>query len=48
MLLQEMMNFIEEIAKDILNIGDININTAISLFLKVFCDNPCVFSYVLQ
>ena len=40
------MKFIGEIEKDILNIIDININTAISLFLKILCNNPCVFAYV--
>ena len=33
------MNFIGEIAKDTLNIIDINNNTAISLFLKILCNN---------
>lgn len=39
MLLQEIMNLIGEIAKDTLNIIDINSNTAISLFLKILCNN---------
>ena len=39
MPLQEIMNFIGEIAKDTLNIIDINNNTAISLFLKILCNN---------
>ena len=48
MPLQEIMNFIGEIAKDTLNIIDININIAISLFLKILCNNPCVLLYILQ
>ena len=39
MPLQEIMNFIGEIAKDTLNIIDVNNNTAISLFLKILCNN---------
>ena len=42
------MKFIGEIEKDILNIIDININTAISLFLKILCNNPCVLLHVFQ
>ncbi len=48
MPLQEIMNPIGEIAKDTLNIIDININTAISLFLKILCNNPCVLLYILR
>ena len=48
MLLQEIMNPIGEVEKDTLNIIDININTAISLFFKILCNNPCVLLYILQ
>ena len=48
MPLQEIMKYIGEIAKATLNIIDININTAISLFLKILCYNPCVLLYILQ
>ena len=48
MPLQEIMNPIGEVEKDTLNIIDININTAISLFLKILCNDPYVLLYILQ